>query len=89
MNTEPAEEVKKQYTFNPVNRKSDGSSDVLYETFAGKKTRMIFYSTRKILLFQNGALAYYNKSSKELKKRINPDQITRVERKNRVLTIFT
>ena len=70
------------------NIETEGIKQIQRQTFAGKKSKMFFYTQREIVLFTDGSFAYKAKNkSEKIKMTITRDSIKKVERKNQVLTI--
>ena len=68
----------------------DDVETIVMRTFAGKKTRMIFYTQRELLLFSNGNFSYKRKNKSEIiKLTIEPKDILKMHRSNNLLTIST
>ena len=74
----------------PLNLDDDEDDVIVLRTFAGKKTKLIFYTQREILLFTNGNFAYKRKNNSDtIKQTIQPKDIVKLERSNNLLTINT
>ena len=90
----PTEKSDQDQIFNSqetqiaTEQSGDAEERILYETIAKKKSRMIFYNTRRIVLHTDGSFCYYEKKSKNVKRKINPSEIRDVERVKSNLTIF-
>jgi|TARA_B110001450_G_C17581309_1_gene465043 hypothetical protein len=64
------------------------SSEIVLNTFAGKKAKLFFYTQRELLLFSDGTFAYKRKNKSErIKLSVSPDQIDRLQKSKNVLTI--
>jgi hypothetical protein len=74
-NTEPSKPVK--------------CDEILYDTVAKKKSRMFFYTSRRVVIHMDGSFCYYKNGSKVIKRSFLPSQVSRVERSKNLLTIFT
>lgn len=44
---------------------SSSEPEIVLKTFAGKKSRMIYYTQRELVLFSNGSFAYKKKNKSE------------------------
>ena len=65
-------------------------SKVILTTVASKKSRMIFYSKREIMLFSDGSFAYKRKNDTEkIKLHIKAVEIIKLSRSGNVLSIIS
>ena len=54
-------------------------NDIIITTFANKKSRMLFYTKREIILFKDGSFAYKRKNkSIKIKLIIKPQEIDKL-----------
>ena len=60
--------------------------EIVLKTFAGKKSRMIYYSQRELILFSNGSLEYKRKNkSEKTKQTITRADIVKISRNKHFL----
>ena len=59
---------------------------IVLNTFAGKKSRMIYYSQRELILFSNGSLEYKRKNkSEKTKQTITRADMVKISRNKQYL----
>jgi len=80
---------KDEYTFHSKEPVPSAHRKVVLDTLVGKKTRMFFYSSRQVFLYDDGSFAYSRRKKKEIKRLITTQEIQRVERNKQILTIST
>ena len=62
--------------------------EIVLKTFAGKKSRMIYYTQRELILFSNGSFAYKRKNkSEKTKQTITRADIVKISRNKHFLQI--
>lgn len=58
-------------------------------TFVGKKSRMILYTQREIILFTDGSFGYKRNKSEKFKQIIQPENIHKIARQKNYMTLQT
>lgn len=79
----PVTEAAEESTDAPA----ESSDNILYQTIVKKKN--FFYNQRQIMIYSDGSFSYSRKGNKQQKQRMNPKDISHVERNKQYLTIFT
>ena len=61
--------------------------EVFKTTFAGKKSKFVFYTQRKIILYTDGSFAYKSKNKNKIKLFVPAQNIKKLDRKNNILKL--
>ena len=61
----------------------------MFETIVKKKAKVLFWTSRQIVIYKDGSFAYAYKGNKSFKKRVLPSEISRIEHNKSTLVLYT